>query len=253
MRGRRSPRNATKAEWPIGDLEGFIAWNGIRVDRSDYRRLCTTDPTNYDEIAQLAKKYFPSSFEAWHGLPPEEVLARCSPMPLSDVEERCVLVPIRPGYAMSLFDRRSAETDLFGGKSDIFMRWDNVYFKKKSHHLVLRSPARILWYESGNVQAITANSRLLSVETGTAKSLYGKRRRYGTLEWSDIFKMCDGNVDRELMALTFSHTFGFRYPISLDLLRRIEGRKAVPLQSPRLIPYDEFLTIMRIGYDGCEE
>ena len=234
-------------------LRAFLPDMGFEPTGSDYQRLCTTEPANYGEIPQLAKQYFPSSFDAWGGLSREEVLLRCSPMPLADGEEKCFLVPIRPGYAMSLFDRRSAEADLFGGKSDILMRWENVYFRRKTHHMVLRPPARILWYESGDTKAITANSQLLSVEIGTAKSLFTKRRRYGTLEWSDIFEMCDGDVDRELMTLTFSHTSSFRYPISLDSLRQMEGRKAVPLQSPRLIPYGQFLTIMNLGYRGCEE
>ena len=234
-------------------LRALLPRMGFESTESDYHRLCTTEPVNYDEIPQLAKQYFPSSFEAWGGLTHEDALLRCSPMPLSDVEEKCILVPIRPGYAMSLFDKKGAEADLFGGKSDILMRWENVYFRRKTHHMVLRPPARILWYESGDTKAITANSQLLSVEIGTAKSLFTKRRRYGTLEWSDIFEMCDGDVHRELMTLTFSHTFSFRYPISLDSLRRVEGRKAVPLQSPRLIPYGQFLTIMNLGYRGCEE
>lgn len=234
-------------------LRALLPEMGFVSTGSDYQRLCPTTPANYGEIPQLAKQYFPSSIGVWGGLSREEVSLRCSPMPLADVEEKCIIVPIRPGYAMSLFDKKSAEADLFGGKSDVLMRWENVYFRKKTHHLVLRPPARILWYESGNVQAITANSQLLSMDTGTAKSLYAKRRRYGTLEWSDIFEMCGGDVNRELMTLKFSHTFSFRYPVSLDSLRRIEGRKAVPLQSPRVIPYGEFLSIMNLGYRGCEQ
>ena len=234
-------------------LRALLPEMGFVSTGSDYERLCPTIPANYSEIPQLAKQYFPSSIGVWGGLSREEVSLRCSPMPLSDLEEKCIIVPIRPGYAMSLFDKKSAEADLFGGKSDVLMRWENVYFRKKTHHVVLRPPARIVWYESGNVQAITANSQLISMDTGTAKSLYAKRRRYGTLECSDISAMCAGDVNRELMTLTFSHTFPFRYPISLNSLKRIERRPTVPLQSPRVIPYGEFLTIMKFGYRGCEQ
>ena len=226
---------------------------GFSTTTGFLERLCLSTPVSREGLARLAKRHFPSSHEAWAGLSAQEALVRCSPVSLKDAEERCFIVPIKPAYAMSLFDRQSASDDLFGGKSEILMRWENVYFRRKTHHRVLQAPARLLWYESGDVKAVTANSRLDSVDVGTAKSLYSKRRRYGTLDWAEISKMCDGDVNRKLMALGFSHTFSFRDPVGLDVLRRLEGRHRVPLQSPRLIPHSQLLEIMQQGYGEAEE
>ena len=104
---------------------------GFSTNRGYFERLCMTSPVTRDELVHLAKRYFPSSFDAWTSLSAEEILTHCSPLALKDVEERCILVPIRPAYAMSLFDRQSAREDLFGGKSEILIRWENVVLPTK--------------------------------------------------------------------------------------------------------------------------
>lgn len=50
------------------------------------------------------------------------------------------------------------------------------------------------------------------------------------------------------MCLKFSHTFAFRQPISLEQLRDIEGRRAVPLQSPRKIAQLLYTSIFEAGF-----
>ena len=39
---------------------------------------------------------------------------------------------------MSLFDRRQSADDLFGGEAEILLRWQNVYYRKKTHHRMLK-------------------------------------------------------------------------------------------------------------------
>ena len=184
----------------------------------------------------------------WSKLSHQEILTLCSPLTLRDGNESGFIVPIKPAYAMSLFDKQVAGDDLFGGRSHVLMRWDNAYFRTKTHHRVLEPPARILWYESGKVGAITATSHLQSVEIGPPKHLYRKFRKIGTLDWDDVFTICRGDTTREIMALEFSHTFAFRRPVTLGDLRTMENRHSVPLQSPRRISSAQFLRIMETGY-----
>ena len=153
---------------------------------SDYRRLCLTGPLTRAEISKIANRCFSDASNAWENLSDHEILTRCSPVVLKDIEEVAFLVPIKPAYAMSLFDKQAARSDLFGGRSKILMRWKNAYFRSKSRHLILQAPARILWYESGEVGAITACSHLLSVEIGLPKDMYRKFQKSGTLDWSSI-------------------------------------------------------------------
>ena len=217
---------------------------------SDYRRLCLTGPLTRAEISKKANRYFSDASNAWESLSDHEILTRCSPVVLKDIEEVAILVPIKPAYAMSLFDKQAARSDLFGGKSKILMRWKNAYFRSKSHHLILQAPARILWYESGKVGAITACSHLLSVEIGLPKDMFRKFQESGTLDWSSIYDINQGDLEREIMVLEFSHTFTFRKPVTLNDLRDIENRDSVPLQSPRLIKKAWFLRIMEMGCAG---
>ena len=91
-------------------------------------------------------------------------------------------------------------------------------------------------------------SRLDLVETGDPKTLFRKYKRFGTLDWVDIYKLCDGNPNREIMALRFSQTFPFQQPISLATLRSIEGRRNVPLQSPRVVPIAIAREIYNAGF-----
>ena len=217
---------------------------------SDYRRLCLTGPLTRAEISKKANRYFSDASNAWESLSDHEILTRCSPVVLKDIEEVAILVPIKPAYAMSLFDKQAARSDLFGGRSNILMRWKNAYFRSKSRHLILQAPARILWYESGEVGAITACSHLLSVEIGFPRDMYRKFQKSGTLDWSSIIDINQGDLEREIMVLEFSHTFTFRKPVTLKDLRDIEKRHSVPLQSPRLIKKAWFLRIMEMGYAG---
>lgn len=149
---------------------------------------------------------------------------------------------------MSLFDKQSASGDLFGGRAHILMRWENVYYRSNSHHKMLTAPARVLWYESREVGAITAVSHLQAVEIESPKALFQKFRKLGTLDWEDVYKMCKGDVTRKIMALKFSHTFAFRRPVPLDALREMEGRQSVPVQSPRSIDNGLFHRILKAGF-----
>ena len=223
---------------------------GFQQSGSDFYRLALSGTMARDEFEGELSRYFPDSSESLKHVHPTELLKRCSPVVLEDLAEAAFLIPIKPNHAMSLFDRRNAAADLFGGKSLVLMSWENVYYRRKTHHWMLRAPARLLWYESGKEGAITALSHLEAVEIASPKILFRKFRKLGTLEWKDIFQMCHGDTNTEIMALRFSHTFAFPHPVSLGMLRQLEGRYFVPLQSPRSIEKPLFLKIVETGFAG---
>ena len=159
-------------------------------------------------------------------------------------------MPIRPSYAMSLFDVDRSADDLFGGRTTVLLRWENAYYRAKTQHRMLKPPARILWYVTHSVQKIVAVSRLNSVEIGRPKVLLKKFKKFGILEWPDLFEMCQHDPTREIMAFVFSHTFSFRKPVSLKTLRAVfkEDGVGLVLQSTQRVPANSFKRIFLQGF-----
>ena len=213
-------------------------------------RFCLPEYTRRDDVlantahlcADVSDKLKHASDDDLEGL--------CSPLALATAQEKYFLVPIRPSFAMSLFDQRHAANDLFGGNTKVLLRWDNVYYRHKTHHKILRPPARILWYVSQHRREIIAISRLDAVEVDTPKSLFRKFKRFGVLRWADIFELCDGDPSNKIMAIQFSHTFLLREPVSLSCLRDVFSKhgKGLSLQSPLSIPPVVFEELFKLGY-----
>ena len=181
---------------------------------------------------------------------PLELERLCSPVALQDGDADCLLVPIKPGYAQALFNTARAAEDLLGADEKVLLRWENVYFRKKGHHHMIKPPARILWYESSG-QGVMAISHLDHVEIGQPKEVFRKNRSLGTLGWQEIYTMCGGSQVQEVMALRFSHSHLFRSPVGLASLRQVysrHGLKGPVLQSPSRVPRPAFLDIFRLGF-----
>ena len=134
----------------------------------------------------------------------------------------------------------------------MLLRWDNVYYRRKSHHNMLKVPARILWYVSGTKhKEVVAVSRLDAVELDTPRALYKKYAKFGILEWNELYEMCDGNVDADIMALKFSHTFTFQNSVHLNELRMIfleEEDRNLSVQSPTRMSVSTFERIFQLGF-----
>ncbi len=207
---------------------------------------CFDQSTTLKRIAEL----WPSSSNTYRDLTDLDLEGHCSPLNLRATDQTYVVLPIRPAYAMSLFDRRQSAQDLFGGRPEILLRWQNVYYRRRTHQRILKPPARILWYVSGKAKQVVAVSRLDEVAVDTPKVLYRRFQKFGILKWQDLYEMCEGRPATEIMALVFSHTFPFREPISLATMREIFSRNKVglTLQSPRRIPANVFEEIFRRGF-----
>ena len=232
-------------------LEPDLLEMGFTKCRDNFVRFCFSHSLTRTELLSEIHKLIPGHSNYFQRLPELELQKCCSPLHLKDAVQNYFLIPIRPGYAKSLIDRDQAAADMFVHNSGVLLRWDNVYYKVKSHHHMLQAPARILWYESGDTAGhIAAISCLDAVEIDTAKVLFRKFKKFGVLEWKDIFDMCKGDPFKEIMALKFSHTFLFRKPVSLDMMRNVfdEHETSLVLQAPLKLPSEIFRKLFQLGY-----
>lgn len=220
-----------------------------KVD-SSFVRFCLSRTLTREQVLSEIDKLYSASRPNYLSMPELELQNSCSPLNLMEANQNNFLIPIRSGYALSLLDRYQSESDLFGGDPSVLLRWDNVYYRSKTQYHMLKAPARILWYVSGEAKQIVAVSSLDKVEIGSAKELFKKFKKFGILEWKDIYKMCSGEPSNEIMALRFSHTFPFRKPVSLSEMRRIfnKHRSNLGLQSPSKISTEIFRELFHTGY-----
>ena len=207
--------------------------------------LCLGRQEVFSRIAELSFE----STSRYEGMTDLELERCCSPLSLESTDQNHFLMPIKPGYAMSLVDRGQSGSDLFGGKTRVLLRWDHVYYRSKTYHKTLKPPARILWYVSGS-QKLVALSHLDEVEIDSPKTLFRKFKRFGILEWKELYEMCRGDPSKEIMALKFSHTFPLREPVSLSAMKTVfqEDGIGLSLQSPLKIPPETFRKLFQRGY-----
>ncbi len=223
---------------------------GFKKCGGNFVRFCFARCMDHGEVLSMIDELCRKCANNYQSMSDIDLERCCSPLHLESANQKFFLIPIKPGYAISLVDRYQAANDLFGGKVSVLLRWDNVYYRSKTHHNVLQPPARILWYVSENQQQVVAVSHLDEVEIGAAKALFRKFKKFGILEWKDIYEKCEGNPLKEIMALKFSDTFSFQEPISLNSIRRIfkEDQVGFSPQSPLEMPKTRFQKIFRLGF-----
>ena len=232
----------------------YLSTMGFVKCNEDFVKFCFSLCLERNDVLHYIQQLSPQSFDLYNNMSNIEFERYCSPLALdlnhNDPIQNCFLIPIRPGYAISLFDRNLSSNDLFGGERSVLLRWDNVYYRANTRYRMLRTPARILWYVSDPQKAIVGTSHLDAVEVDTARALFRKFKRFGILEWRDIYRLCHGDPSREIMALQFSHTFLFHNYITLDILRTIfaEDRVGLALQSPSRVPIKTFQKLFQLGY-----
>ena len=212
-------------------------------------RFCFTRTLDRKTTLARISELHPTITDIYKNMSDTELERHCSPLVLSTCK-RAFLVPVRPGYAISLINSSQSANDLFGGDIRVLLRWDNVYYRKKTRHRMIQAPAQILWYVSRDIKKIVAVSWLDDVEIGGPKELFKKFKKSGVLEWKDIYEMCDGDVSKEIMALKFSHTLPLREQISLSQLQNImeKNQAALQLQSVSELPPKVFRELLQLGY-----
>lgn len=159
------------------------------------------------------------------------------------------VVPIRPGFAMQLFDANLAVDDLLGSSETLALACENVYYRS-AKRFGLEAPARVLWYVSkGNrysgCMSIRACSLLTEIHVDTPKKLYSRYKRFGVFEWRNLAAMVRDPARDPIMAFIFSHTELFTHPVPRDCFRTHGIRSN--LQSPVRIEGDAFEKLYTFG------
>ena len=228
----------------------YILETGFTESDDSFVRFCFSSYLDRRAAISAITEFCPESANNYQNISDVELERHCSPMGLDSDNQKYFLIPIRSGYAISLVDKHQAASDMFGGEISRLLRWNHVYYRRKTHHRILKPPARILWYVSRTDKQIVAVSHLDEVVIDNPKALFKKFKRFGILTWEDLYDMCKGDSSKEIMVLKFSHTFPFRKPVALNDLRVIFEKEGVglSLQSPLKIPAAIFQKLYQIGY-----
>jgi len=116
---------------------------------------------------------------------------------------------------------------------------DQPYFISVHHHL-----------KSPRSQSIVATSYLDEVMTGKPKLLFQRNKHYGIYEWTNIYDLCEKDVEKDIRALRFSNTEVFDKPVRLSMIRQIftaNNRKENTFASPVKVDKNIFIQIYQIG------
>ena len=233
---------------PTGLIQGLTDM-GFRRHGDQFVRFCFTRYMDIEGTIAAIEELCSEVTNSFRADPQSELERSCSPLS-TPFDQNYFLIPIREGYAINLIDRERAARDLFGGNPDVLLRWENVYYRAATHHNMLNVPARIFWYISENRHEIAYISRLDQVVIDNPKELFRRFRRYGTLEWADLYEMCRQDIGTNLMALKFSHTFPLKRSISLNEVWEVFDEDGVgrSVQSPVRLPNSTFRKLYERGF-----
>lgn len=197
-----------------------------------------------------------------------EVEKHLFPAKITDVDILNFIIPIKPFWSQNLFDYKLANTTFLGVSEErLALNTEAVYYKSKQAPKVLKMgvKGRILWYVSGDkeyndqkqLSKIRACSYLDEVIIGKAEDLYCQFRNLGIYKESDVFDLTFDKKkgifepNKEIMAIKFSHTELFDYPIELKKIQKILEKK-VTMQSTILINNENFAIIYKLGTQNIE-
>ena len=223
---------------------------GFRECNKELVKFCFTKSMNRNEILSTISNSYPDMIDLFSTMSDRDLEELCSPVDLATYSGNYFLIPIKPYYAMSLTDRSEPRDDLYGGESRMLLRWDNVYYRSNTSHKTLKPLSRILWYVSAPRQEIIAVSRLDHVETGAPGVLFKRYRKFGILDWPEIYRLCKEDTSRKIMVLQFSHTFPLRRAIPLNTIRGVyrENGNGLSLQSASKISASIFRKLYHLGF-----
>jgi hypothetical protein len=197
----------------------------------------------------LRKKVVPTSMVA-------ELEQRFWPMKVKGSALPTYLVPIRPWYAMELFDSALSSNTLFR-QMPLGIYREQVYYRSPRPSCGLAAPARLLWYVSKQPEVagsgmIRACSYLLEVTVDRPQTLYRRNAQLGVYDLDDVKRV---GRSGKAMALLFGMTETFRTPVSLAMAREFadqNGCTNLPLRSPWRMPASMFDDIYERGTYGAE-
>lgn len=163
------------------------------------------------------------------------------------------IVPIQPRWAKDLFDSDLARQTLFGAKIELAFNREAVYYRSVRNSRGLKAPCRIIWYVSQDnynyyygVSSVRACSFVDEIIIEQPKNLYQRFQRLGVYNFADIMNV-NQDKDGHIMAIRFSNTELFKYPIPLNKVQGILNKKEA-FQSVCKISKDLFYKLYNLGY-----
>ncbi|MEH2212228.1 GNAT family N-acetyltransferase [Nostoc sp.] len=175
------------------------------------------------------------------------------PGKIIDAEIPNFIIPIKPRWAQDLFDSNLARQTLFGSKIELAFNREAVYYRSVRNSRGLKAPCRIIWYVSQGdynsycgISSVRACSFLDEIIIDQPKNLYQRFQRLGVYKLTDIMNVSQ-DKDGNIMAIRFSNTELFKYPINLKQVQKIINKKE-SFQSACKITNDFFKKLYNLGY-----
>ncbi len=250
------------AEIPLLTLAGFLPFSDGVWRRVFLRGFVTPEEAQTqlagrlpEGVALSPNSGFPSSgTHSWL-----QAAENCfSPVKINSPEIRNYLIPVRPTWAMSLFDTELSKGELFGGDAYRLLRLENAYYRT-ADGFKLQAPARILWYVSKGatnpappgVTRVRACSLLDEVVIESARVAFRKFKRLGIYRFQNVLECAGGDADSPVMAFSFRNTELLPNPLTPDQLAEC-GIKP-PFPGPREVSGEAFRSIYRLGSGQLED
>lgn len=176
------------------------------------------------------------------------------PTVLDDLNLPTYIVPIKPQYAIDLFDERLRDVNpslLYVEREEVALGIENVYFSSATKK-ELEFPSRILWYTKQDDHYIGTGvvgslATVLSTVIGSTSDMYRLFRRFGILTWKTINELGKGKP-QSVQAVKFGYVRHAANPIMFSELKDIVRRtmnKNVMLQSAYKITPEAFREIYK--------
>ncbi len=184
----------------------------------------------------------------------------CWPVKLEDICIPTYIVPIKPAYAIELFDENLSNDNpsfFANERMEPALSIENVYFKS-SKLTPPDGPARILWYVSHDKNllfdsSIRACSYLDKVDIDQATKIYKRYRRLGVLDWDHIRVLAKNDPYAYISCYQFSFTELFQHPIPYAGLKKWYKEKigkTLVVQSYTEIGNQDFIELYQWGKYG---
>lgn len=180
-------------------------------------------------------------------LPAARIEKALWPAKLVDSALPSFVVPIRPHWSSELFDEPPG---LFTRRSELGISLEHVYYRSATPS-VLKYPARILWYVTGDGSrtsgAVIGSSVLDEIVEGDPEALYERFAHLGAYSRLAVLDQAGGRG--RVQALRFSFTDLFGQPVPMDVLKSLATKHGGPgtLQGPQRVTSTMFAELWRAG------
>ena len=133
----------------------YIADMGFHECGDDFVKFCFSENLDRRSILSRIHTRYPKCVQIYETMQDYELAKSCSPVDLAAGRRDYFLIPVKPGYALGLVDHDASAGDLIGEKSSTLLRWNNVYYRSKSFHRLLRPRSRICGMSAGIAEELS--------------------------------------------------------------------------------------------------